>query len=382
MEIKERPISIVPPSEANPQRERILIVDDEENIRRMLQRTLQGPSRCVETAKSGEEALSRLAASAFDLVVTDLNMPGTIDGQTLFRRIREMPQAPDVIIVSGLPTLESTLEAFRYGASDYLTKPINLNILRTSVRRCLRQHRNLDSDDPAILKEKLQTAYRKINAVENMRGVLSQYVGGEILDTILGAKTQNGLQGEHRTASILFTDIRGFTEFSQSRSPDVVVSVLNSLLERLTAAVTRCGGVVDKYTGDGLMAVFGAPRKRDDHADCAAKCALEMIQDAKAWNDERIQRGLPPLYVGIGINSGDVVAGSVGSVDRSDYTVIGAGVNLAARLESMAGANEILVGPATAAELSIDYDLQSRGLTQIKGLKKPVSVFRLAGPRD
>lgn len=369
-----------PPSLSLPAR--ILLVDDESGIREMLYRSLLRPGLEIETAANGEAALEQIAHSRFDLVITDLRMPGGMDGQELFRRIKGMPEGPDVMLISGVPDLSSTLEAFRYGAWDYMVKPINIQMLRESVERCLRHRRSSEIDDPKKLRETLLAAHRELNSVNGMRGVLGRYIDKNVLDTILGAKTPAHLQGVQQNVSVLFVDIRDFTAFSQSRSPDVVVAVLNSLLTRLATVVSRNNGVIDKYTGDGMMIVFGAPQKLEDHATRAAKCALEMMKETRSWNDERIRRGLSALEIGIGINSGAAVAGSVGSPERSDFTVIGSTVNMAARLEHQAGPGEILIGPATTAEISLEYDVLSKGMIKMKGFRDAVSVFCLLCTKD
>jgi adenylate cyclase len=181
------------------------------------------------------------------------------------------------------------------------------------------------------------------------------------------------LTGEKREVTVMFVDIRSFTAFAESYEPEIVMSTLNDILGRLADAVLTCGGTVDKFLGDGLMALFGAPVARADDARWAVTCARQMIQ-AMA---ERNRDATPRLEVGIGINTGAVIAGSLGNERRTDYTCIGDAVNVAARLCSLAGPNEILLGPVTAQQLG-----DTAGVTalaepvQLKGKTQRVPVFR------
>ena len=332
----------------------------------------------LQPATDARGAIEALQHIRYDLVITDLHMPGDMDGQDLFRWIKEQKCVSDVILLSGAPTLESALEAFRYGAWDYLIKPLDIGSLRASVSRCLQRRLSLAQiKDPKKLREALFTLYRELNAMQGMRGILSRYLSKDVTDKVLGTTQSVATLVERREVSVLFVDIRNFTPFAESRSPEEVVATLNSLFERFNAAVARQRGVVDKYTGDGIMVVFGAPRRQDDHVERAAYCALDIMQETAAWNADRVARDLPPLEIGIGINTGEVVVGNVGSAERSNYTVIGSKVNLAARLQEHARAGQILIGPATAAAISLTLSVRSREKVKIRGFSKPIAIFEL-----
>ena len=147
-------------------------------------------------------------------------------------------------------------------------------------------------------------------------------------------KSDVQLGGEEKEISILFTDLRGFTSLSENRAPGDVLDFLNEYLTRMTAVIDRHGGVVDKYIGDAIMALFGAPLELPDHATRAVACALEMIEELEQCNNAFHARGWPQLAMGVGVHTGKVVVGNMGSKDRLNYTAIGDGVNLASRLES------------------------------------------------
>ncbi len=187
------------------------------------------------------------------------------------------------------------------------------------------------------------------------------------------------LGGERQEATILFMDIRGFTPATEGADPADVVAMINEMMARLAEAIARHGGNVNKYLGDGLMAMFGAPRPLEDHAFRAVGAAREMQREMAAWNAGRQGRGLPPLGIGIGINTGVVVGGRVGSASRLEYTLIGEEVNLASRVCGKAASGQILVTKATRTRLGDRVPARELEPVQVKGLSYPVAVFEV-GP--
>ncbi|MDE3150755.1 MAG: adenylate/guanylate cyclase domain-containing protein, partial [Gemmatimonadota bacterium] len=169
-------------------------------------------------------------------------------------------------------------------------------------------------------------------------------------------------------------DLRGFTALTEGMEPQAVIALLNECMERLSAAVETEGGVVDKYVGDEIMGVFGAPVPQPDHADRAVCAAVRMRRAMAELNAVRAARHEPPLAIGAGINSGSVVAGNMGSSDRLNYTVLGETVNLAARLCAAAGADEILVTAGTAAQVRARAEIAPLGPRRFKGFAADVEV--------
>lgn len=210
---------------------------------------------------------------------------------------------------------------------------------------------------------------------ERYRGVLDKVVSRDVADEML--KGEISLGGELREVTTLFADIRGFTPMSEHMPPQEVVTVLNEVLDRAEAAVVEEGGVVDKYVGDEIMALFGAPMSRGSDAARAVRAALRMQAELALINQRRRGNGEPPLSLGIGINTGSVVAGNMGSARRLNYTVIGAAVNLAARLCAQAEAGQILISEATRKEVKDDVQVRSCGKRAIKGLSAPIEVFQV-----
>lgn len=183
------------------------------------------------------------------------------------------------------------------------------------------------------------------------------------------------LGGERREVTILFMDVRGFTSMTEGMDPAEVVEMLNGVLDRLARAISRNRGNVNKYLGDGIMAMFGAPTPTPDHAFDAVQAAIEMQKELAAWNASRTVVGKGLLKIGIGVNTGTVLAGNVGSRERLEYTLIGEEVNLASRLCSKAGPGQIYVSKVAFEKLGGRVAGRAIDPINVKGLSYPVSVF-------
>ncbi|HYE89406.1 MAG TPA: adenylate/guanylate cyclase domain-containing protein, partial [Terriglobales bacterium] len=210
---------------------------------------------------------------------------------------------------------------------------------------------------------------------EQYRGVLDKVVSREIADELL--KGDIVLGGENRELTTLFADITGFTALTEGMEPQMVIALINECMERLGRVVEETGGVVDKYVGDEVMALFGAPLELPDHAVRAVEAGLRMTRELDDLNRSRSARGEPPLRVSIGIHTGVVVAGNMGSPNRLNYTVLGEGVNLAARLCGLAGASEVLVSEPTYRAVQDRVRATPLGGKPLKGFSTPIPVYRI-----
>ncbi len=212
---------------------------------------------------------------------------------------------------------------------------------------------------------------------DRVRDLLGKVVSPEIAAQLLQSDLQLG--GEEREVTVLFSDLRDFTALSERLPPAEVLALLNRDLDRMSAVVERHGGVIDKYIGDAIMALFGAPVAAPDAAARALAAARAMTAALDELNAELAAEGRPPLALGIGINTARVIAGNMGSRSRLNYTVIGDGVNLAARLEALtkdpAYATRILVSGSTAAAAGATAGLRPLGPVTVKGRTEPVPVF-------
>jgi adenylate cyclase len=212
-----------------------------------------------------------------------------------------------------------------------------------------------------------------------MRESFGKYVGPEVLDMITKTPGQSWLKGQRHEASILFADIRGFTAYAEGREPEEVVEKLNEFFAIATEVILEHGGYIDKFIGDSVLAVFGVPVSQEDHKKRCINAAVAMQQELH----QAAQGGNPLLdAVGIGIASGIVVAGNIGSQVKMEYTVIGDSVNVASFLNSLAGAGEIIVGSDTETDLEHIFDMERLEPQKVKTREELVNVFRVLGLRS
>jgi adenylate cyclase len=223
---------------------------------------------------------------------------------------------------------------------------------------------------------------------QRTRRTLERYVSKNLVKEILDnpGGFYSSLKGVRIPATILFSDIVGFTSLTENADPEALVAQLNEYLSRMTAAVFENGGTLDKFIGDAVMAVWGNVRSQGKAQDskCAARAALAMRRELKILNDKWFAQGIAPFAIGIGINQGDVLGGNIGSQEKADPTVIGDSVNLASRLESLTRtyATDILVGPTATEFLRDEFHVRSVARVQVKGKTEPVEIATLIGARD
>jgi adenylate cyclase len=207
------------------------------------------------------------------------------------------------------------------------------------------------------------------------------YVAPEVVNEILKHPDRLGLSGDRRDITILFSDIRGFTTIAETIEPEALVELLRSFLDPMSEIIVEHGGTIDKYMGDAVMALFGAPIENPGHAQAACRAALDMVAKVEALSTEWRTQGRPGLRIGVGINSGEAVVGNMGSQRLFDYTAVGDNVNLGSRLEGLNKyyKTSILISNATAAHLDGGFILREVDIVKVKGKKEPLMVFELLG---
>lgn len=359
---------------------KILVVEDDPGVRKAVTRMLAASGYDVSSAESGEEAVGRVD-DAFDVVVTDLKLPGAIDGNEVTRRFR-VSGMTDVIIMTAFPQLETSIRALRDGAYDYLVKPVSEDFLRAVVERCLERRRlSEDLAREKALRSELHRAYFELAELTRVREIFGQFATPEVAKVVMRNPEDFWTRGEKRKVTVLFADIRNFTAYSASVPPEQTTAAVNAVFSILQDAVHRAGGILNKFLGDGAMALFGAPIPLQNHEAAAIRAALSIQREMGVLAKKRAATGLRPLNLGIGINTGDVIAGCLGTKERTEYSVIGSPINLAARFEKAAEPGQVLLGPQTAAAVRADFELKDLGAREFHGLPGSVPVFAVLSER-
>ncbi len=341
---------------------RLLVADDNKVNRLLLARGLEQQGHRVALAENGRIALDMLRQAlerdAFDLLLLDIEMPeldgfGVLEQMKCDRALRDLP----VIVTSSVEGLANIVRCIELGAEDYLPKPVNNVLLRARINAGLEKKR---------LRDQQQELVRRFATAEVAQDM---------------AQSGFALGGRRLTATVMFSDIRSFTSMVEQQSPEETIELLNTYYILMFDAINGHGGVVNQMVGDGLMAIFGAPLSLADPCASAVLAALEMADSMALFNADRQAEGKAPLKVGIGIATGDVVAGYTGTQQRATYTCIGDTVNLAARLEAHTKEAQrmILIDEATCTALLGQIPVTPLGPVHLKGKGTAVDVFAVAG---
>lgn len=219
------------------------------------------------------------------------------------------------------------------------------------------------------------------NREGRIRNIFQRYVPKEVVDEVLKRKDDSMLAGEEREVTILLADIRGYTSITERLSPEQVVWMLNEFFAEMIDVVFEHGGVVDKFMGDAIMAFFGAPVSYGDDCKRAVMVGLEMVERLDQLNRRRLERGEEEIKIGIGISTGRVVAGNIGSDKRMEYTVIGDDVNLTSRIEELTKEypNGILISQSTYDQAKDFVKVEKLKPVKVKGKAAPVQIYRVKG---
>jgi adenylate cyclase len=356
----------------------ILVVDDNEINRDLLSRYLERQGHTVQVADNGRLALEMISTGAFDLVLLDIMMP-ELDGYQVLQQLKQSETWRDlpVIMISALDEIDSAVRCIELGAEDYLRKPFNPVLLRARVQACLEKKRLRD------LKVAQQRQLTELNTALELRNrfirqTFGSYLSDEIVDTIL---EKGGLKigGEKRRATILMADLRGFTSLSERLPAEDVVAMINIYLETMIEIIQKYQGTIDEFIGDAILVIFGAPILRLDDPQRAVACAVEMQLAMTSVNERNRQAGYPQVALGIGINTGEVVIGNIGSKKRIKYAVVGRAVNLTARIESYTVGGQIFISESTLDDCGDILWIDSAMKVMPKGVKKPLTIHEVGG---
>ena len=350
----------------------VLVVDDNEDNRDLLSRRLARSGFDVSTAEDGFKALAWLDRNPCDIVLLDIMMPGMSGIEVLetLRKTRDGTELP-VIMATANDTRDDIVGALRRGANDYVTKPIDYPVVLARVNAQLALKRANDS---------IRALAREVERRNQfIRTVFGKYLTDDVVEAILDSPTGLELGGERREITIVMADIRGFTNISSRLDPGDVVTMVNHFLSIMTGVIIRHGGTIDEFIGDAILALFGAPRAVEGHAEKAVACAIEMqrvMADVNALNREA---GLAEVEAGIGVNTGEVIVGNIGSEKRMKYGVVGHHVNFTSRISSYAEGGDILVSERTRESCGDQLEIQGEMRVQPKGFDEEVTIYNVRG---
>ncbi len=338
----------------NRERALILVVDDDPGQRALLQKLLKHQGYDVVAAENGRAALAAVVEHQPDLVCLDVLMSG-MDGIEVTQRLRESAENAGlpILLLTGLSRPQDKARGLHAGANDFLAKPY----------------------DEVELSARLSSLLRTRALQNRLTELLGRYVSDSIAAEVLRNPFADSLGGDRRSVTTLFADIRGYTSLASQHSPEEALDLLNHYLTVTSDAVEGHGGTVADLLGDGVFAFFGAPVMHSDDPARAVRAALAM-QDAVM----RLEiPSLPDirLQTGIGITTGEVIAGNIGSKRRMHYAVVGDSVNIAARLQSSAGPGQVLVDEATHSTVQDQVTSQDLGTMRLAGRGDWLRVFNV-----
>jgi class 3 adenylate cyclase len=325
----------------------LLFIDDEEGMRRSVVRALQRESYPIFTAENGESGVQFVQehVSNVGTVISDLKMPG-MDGLQALATIGKLN--PDItrIILTGYATVETAIQATNEGIDGFLTKPFDNRELRAKIH--------------------------EINIRKRLRQFVSDSVYQEITDS------GQALRPRFHEVTILFSDIRNFTKMSREADAHDIAAFLNHhYFTPMAEIIHQHNGTTDKHIGDSIMAVFGAPVQHSDDAVQAIHAAVNMQKKAVEINMALEAGCVFRLNIGIGISTGKVFSGILGSIRKREFTSIGMAVNMASRLQRMASAGEILICGGTRDKVFAGFRTEALPPVIVKGIEEPITVYRV-----
>lgn len=340
----------------------ILIVDDDLVNCQVLINLLSLHNYSVFQAYNGIESLA-LLESGFtpDLILLDVMMP-RMTGYEVCQKIREtwLANQLPIMMLTAKNRVSDLVAGFEVGANDYLSKPFEKDELLARIKT----HINI---------KQLQ------NEKAYIRQTFGRYLNDEVVSNLLETESGLSMGGERRQITMLTSDLRGFTSLSEQWPPEEVIKILNFYLEYMADVITKYQGTIDEFMGDGILVLFGAPTTRVNDAIRALACAVDMQLAMSSVNEQMKQWGFPSLEMGIGINTGVVIVGNIGSEKRTKYGVVGSQVNLTYRIESYTVGGQILISESTFKEVESIVKIDGQKQVMVKGVKQAITIYEVGG---
>ncbi|MBN1285290.1 MAG: response regulator [Anaerolineae bacterium] len=340
---------------------KVLIAEDSLDSRLLLTDILESMSFEVVAVGDGSSALDAAQTERPDLILLDVNMPG-MTGFDVLERLKADPELASipVLMLTALAGIEDRVKGLGLGADDYLVKPYSPRELIARVSTRLRAKRESDE-----LRE----------SRERIRATFERFVAPTVVEQLLADPDQVTLGGRLQEITVMFADLEGFTTLSERLEPIEVIDVLNRYLERIVAVLKDGGGTIDKYLGDGVMALFNTPLPQADHALRAVRAALRIREGLDEFHkgfEARCRLG-----INFGIHTGKAIVGNVGTADLMDFTAVGDTVNTASRLQGLCHGSQVLISRATYEQVQEQVDACALGSRRVKGREEPVEIYQV-----
>src|SRR5215831_2899923 len=350
----------------------LLVVDDNPMNRDMLARRLARRGYTVAVAADGYQALAMIEAQQFDLVLLDVMMPG-LSGLDVLKTLRQRYAMADLPVIMATAKDQSAdiVAALQLGANDYVTKPLDFPVVLARTQTQLSLKRAMQEIQCLAAQLELRNRF--------IRETFGRYLTDEVVTSLLDSPEGLQLGGEKRRVTMLISDLRGFTSLSGRLAPEQVMAMLNRYLGTMVEIIMQYQGTIDEIIGDAMLVIFGAPIWRQDDAQRAVACAVAMQLAMAAVNAENRRAGLPDVEMGIGVHTGEVVVGNIGSHKRTKYGVVGSHVNLTFRMQSYTIGGQILISEATRQEIGPLGRLSKQMEVEAKGIAEPITLYELRG---
>lgn len=346
------------PCEPGSESAEILVADDDPENRDILERLLAPCGFRISFAENGREALEKMGESDFDAVLLDIEMP-ELDGFGVLERLRESGQLrhTPVIVVTGLQEEQDAVRCIEIGAEDFLSRPIR----------------------PALLMARLNASLEKKRLREK---VFEQHFTPELARELARNPDPMKMQARQAEVSVLFCDIRGFSTLSERLGPSQTIDWLSGVMGEFSSIVIEHGGVLVDYTGDELMAMWGAPNSQPNHAELACLAALDIQKSLDSLNEEWESLVDAKTEVGIGVNTGEALVGNVGTHRKFKYGPLGTVVNLASRVQGATKylKTSLLISGETASQLPDSFSTRRLCQVRVRNINAPVHLFELEPP--
>jgi class 3 adenylate cyclase len=364
----------------------VLVVDDDPVNRAMLTRFLEQDGYRVDTAADGRQALERLQSEPFDLVLLDVVMPN-MDGYEVLTQMQqdEVLRHLPVVMITSLDDVESAVRCIETGADDYLAKPFDPVVLRARLKAGLTKKRLHDLEAQHVaeldrLNRRLEARIDEQVAELVRTGELKRFLPQPVAEGLLAGELEADKGLSRRKITVLFADMVGFTDLSESLEPEELADVLNEYLREMSALAVYHSGTLVDFAGDGVFVVYGAPAASEEnvHALQALRTAVAMRVRVRELAAELRGRGTPAdLQVRVGVNTGHCTVGVFGSDLMRTYKAVGFTVNIAARLQSEADPGSILCGFRTYALAEDFVRAVRREPLTLKGASRPVEAWEI-----